>query len=154
MTLYELAKYLHIVGAVAWVGSGIGLAVLAGQLRAARDLPGLMAFENHGEALGKLVFTPAALVTVVAGVGMVANNATIGFGDLWIVIGYVGIALSGVAQMAVAAPASRRFVTLAADHGIDHAETLAAGRRAGLGNLLDVGVLLVVIWAMVARPTL
>jgi hypothetical protein len=61
---------------------------------------------------------------------------------------------SGVAQMAVAAPAEKRFTALAGEHGLDHPGVDAAARRITHGNALDVGILLIVVWAMVAKPML
>jgi uncharacterized membrane protein len=154
VSAYDLLKFAHIGGAIVWIGSGICLAVLAAGLRGARDVAGLLALGGQGERLGKLLFTPAAFVTLAAGIGMVAIEPTWSFGDLWILIGFGGIAASGVVQMAVAGPAERRYSTLAADAGIDAPETVAAARRMVTGNVLDIGLLLVVVLAMVAKPTL
>lgn len=154
MTAYATLKFAHIVGAIAWVGSGIGLAVLAYQLRRSRDLASLVAVGEHSQTLGKILFTPAAFVTVAAGIALVAIEPAFAFGDLWILIGFGGIVASGVAQMVVAEPTNRRFVTVATDRGLGDAETLAAGRRVSLGNALDIGILLFVVWAMVAKPVL
>lgn len=149
---HEIFKFLHVFGAVAWVGSGIGLSVLGWRLRRAGDLTSLTAIYRRAEDLGKLLFAPAALLTLAFGVAMVATTAAIGFGDLWILIGFSGIVLSGVAENAIAGPANKRFLA-----AMDAGDTARADRHAGralLGNYLDVAVLIVVVWAMVARPML
>lgn len=152
MNRYEIFKFLHIVGAIAWVGSGIALTVLGRQMRKEKDYAGLLVMGHHSQALGTLLFTPAALLTIGFGIALVAIDPAIGFGDLWILIGFGGILGSGIAQMALAAPAERRFLSAAAEYGTDHPETAQASRRLGLGSILDTGVLLVVVWAMVAKP--
>jgi uncharacterized membrane protein len=152
MNRYEIFKFLHIVGAIAWLGSGIALTVLARQMRKEKDYAGLLVIGHHSQALGMLLFTPAALLTVGFGIALVATDPTIRFGDLWILIGFGGILGSGVAQMALAAPAERRFLSAAAEYGTDHPETSQAARRLSLGSILDNGVLIFVVWAMVAKP--
>jgi uncharacterized membrane protein len=154
VTAYATLKFAHIVGAIAWVGSGIGLAVLAHQLRRSRDLVALVAVGEQSQGLGKILFMPAALVTVAAGIALVTIEPAFGFADLWVLIGFGGIIGSGVAQMAVAEPTNRRFMTLAAERGVEDPETLAAGRRVSVGNALDIAILLFVVWAMVAKPAL
>ena len=154
MSGYEILRFAHIVGAIAWLGSGIGLLVLSLQFTAAEDHDGLLAVLRRSDALGKVLFMPAALVTVGAGVTLVATEAAFGFGDLWILIGFGGILASGVAQMAVAAPAGQRFADLAEAGGADRVGMAAAARRMNLGNALDAAVLLLVVWAMVAKPVL
>jgi uncharacterized membrane protein len=154
MTRYEIFKLLHVVGAIAWVGGGIGLLMLSRQMVRSRDFDALVTVGRHGESLGMWLFMPASLLTVGFGVAMVATEPKLGFADLWILIGFGGLIGSGIAQMAVAGPAQKRFLGLMAEHGDGHPEVAAAARRVTLGNLLDVGVLLLVVWAMVAKPLL
>jgi uncharacterized membrane protein len=154
MSSYELFKFLHVVGAIVWIGSGIGLLMLNQQFIRARDHQGLLAIGHRTEALGTKLFAPASLVTVGAGIVMVATTDALGFGDLWILIGFAGLVLSGVAQLAVAAPAYARFQALVEEYGPESEDVADAARGLRLGNVLDIGVLLVVVWAMVAKPTL
>ena len=154
MTRYELFKLLHVVGAIAWIGGGMGLLLLNQRLVAARDHGALLSVGKHGQALGTWLFMPASLVTIGFGVAMVATEPTLRFVDLWILIGFGGVVASGIAQMAVAAPAEKRFTALAGDRGLDHPDVEAAARQVTYGNALDVSLLLVVVWAMVAKPTL
>jgi uncharacterized membrane protein len=154
VTSYSVLKLLHVVGAIAWVGSGLGLLMLNRQLVRAHDHAGLLAVGRASQGLGAWLFVPAALLTVGAGVALVLTEDVFRFSDLWILIGFGGIVASGVAQTLLAEPAGRRFTALADEHGLDHPDLEAAARRVGAGNLLDVGLLLVVVWAMVAKPTL
>lgn len=154
VTRYELFKFLHIVGAIAWVGGGIGLVILAQRFVRAKDHAGLLSLGNQGQALGTRLFMPASLVTVGFGIAMVATEPRLAFTDLWILIGFGGILGSGVAQMLVSARNDKRFMELATEHGLDHPDVAAAARKVGYGGVLDVGILLFVVWAMVAKPTL
>ena len=153
MTRYELLRLLHLVGAIAWVGGGLGLLVLHRQLARIHDHTTLASIARQSQAVGNRLFVPAGLATVGFGIALVATSDAYGFGELWILIGFGGIVASGVAQGVVAAPAGKRFLALMAD-GADEATVAAALRRATLGNSLDVVLLLVVIVAMVVKPTL
>ena len=153
MTRYELLRLLHIVGAIAWVGGGLGLLVLHRQLARVRDHATLAAIARQSQALGNRLFVPAALATVGFGIAMVVTEDAFRFGDLWILIGFGGIVASGVAQSVVAAPAGKRFLALIADGG-DETELSGTVRRMTLGDVLDVGLLLVVVAAMVLKPAL
>jgi uncharacterized membrane protein len=154
MTGYEFFKFMHVVAAIAWVGGGIGLTIYAWRLRAAGDFQSLAVMQHRGEDLGKFLFMPAVFLALVFGVLMVATESFLSFTDLWILIGFGGIVLSGVAEMAVAAPNSKKFLAAAEKHGFDSPEASAFAGKALQGSLLDIVVLLVVVWAMVAKPLL
>jgi uncharacterized membrane protein len=154
MTKYEVFKFLHVVGAIAWVGGGIGLTIFAWRVRAAGDYETMLAMGKRGDDLGKFLFMPAFVLTLGFGIAMVLSESILSFTDLWILIGFGGIVLSGVAEMAFSAPAGKRFAAAAASHGIGSPEAKAAARGSLNGSVLDVTVLLIVVWAMVAKPML
>jgi uncharacterized membrane protein len=154
MTGYEFFKFMHVVGAIAWLGGGIGLTIYAWRLRVAQEYESLLIMQHRGEDLGKYLFMPAGLLTIGFGILMVATEAFLSFTDLWILIGFGGIAVSGYAEMGIAAPAGKKFVVAAAEHGPGSPEAAAHAARSARGNLLDVAALLVVVWAMVAKPLL
>ena len=154
MTRYELFKLLHVVGAMAWVGAGIGLLVLNRQLIRTRDYAGLLTVSRQSQALGTRLFIPASLLTVVFGVALVATEPGYRFTDLWILIGFAGILLSGLAQSAITERSGKRFMALATEHGTDHPGLVPAARGITLGSAVDVGLLVVVVWAMIAKPLL
>lgn len=154
MTRTELFTLLHILGAIGWLGGGLGLLMLSRQMVHARDYTGLLKVGRHGQALGTRLFMPASLVTIVFGIALVATEPAYRFGDLWILIGFGGIVGSGIAQMTVAERAAKRFEGLMAEHGDGHPDVSSAARRITVGSMLDLGVLLVVVWAMVAKPLL
>lgn len=154
MTGYEFLKFLHVCGAIAWVGGGLGLLILSRRLVAAGDHATLLKAGEHSQALGTRLFMPASLVTIGAGVAMVATTPQIGFTDLWILMGFGGVVLSGVAQMTLSSKAEARFVAAATDHGVDSPEVARAARGLTLGSVADITVLVLVVWAMVVKPTL
>ena len=88
--LYDLLKYLHIVAAVVWVGSGLFVQYYASRLRRAQDPARLGAFAKDIEAAGKQVFAPASITVLVMGLLMVWYSDALGFSETWILIGIAG----------------------------------------------------------------
>lgn len=56
--------------------------------------------------------------------------------------------------MTVGEKAGKRFLQLADGHSLDHPSVAEAADRIALGSRIDAGILLVVVWAMVAKPML
>lgn len=154
MTRSELLTMLHVLGVIAWLGAGIGLLVLHWLALRARDHAGLATVVRQSQTLGTWLFAPASLLALVSGIALVATEAAFRFTDLWILIGFGGILASPIVQMTVANRSRERFLTLKANEGSDHPQLLAAERRVTLINTFDICVLLVVVWAMFAKPVL
>ena len=149
--MYDLFKFLHVLTAMIWFGSGVGLVALTAMM--AKDRAATAAVAPHMEAVGKRLFGPAAGLTLVFGVVtvLVSKGRGIEFQDLWILIGFAGFILSGVVTM-VANPATRRLGALVAEKGPDAPEVAAGARKITNLHLLDLLILLVVIAAMVFKP--
>lgn len=118
----------------------------------ARDYAALAVVVEQSRALGKVLFFPASIVTVVSGVVLVATEDWLAFGDLWILVGFGGIVVSPVIQMTIAERARERFTSLV--EAGRSTGVLAGARALTLVNVIDLVVLLVVVWAMFAEPTL
>ena len=154
MNGFEIFKFLHVLGAVVWVGAGAGLFLLSVRLRADGDRATIVALGRQSEALGKLLFMPAALVTLLFGVLMVATEARFSFLDLWILIGFAAVAASFVVGAMLMEPADKKLTALATELGVDHVDVDAQLAKVIRLNAIDVGILVVAIWAMVAKPML
>lgn len=156
--MYTTLKFVHVLAAVVWLGSGFSLLVLTSRMVRARDYTGATALAAQSEVFGRTVFAPAAMTTLVAGVAMVVVGR-LSFADAWIVIGLVGVAVSFVLGAVLAERAARQLraalpteqpadATAEFDHGIID----RVRRRMVLISSLDLFVLTVVVWAMVAKP--
>jgi putative copper export protein len=151
---FEILKLLHVLGAIVWVGAGAGLVLLGQRMRADQDRDGLRALGRSSAALGKTLFAPAALVTLLAGVLMVATESRFAFSDLWIVIGLVGVLISFVLGAVLAEPTDTKLAALLEDHDVGHPEVAATLARSVRLSSIELGVMLIVVWAMVAQPML
>jgi uncharacterized membrane protein len=148
---YAFFKWVHVTGAVLWVGGGLTLTILA--LRAERSaVPAEMAMIARQAAfVGERVFGPVGLLVLLAGIGMVVN-LSLDWGTSWIVIGLVGYAITFLTGSLVLGPSAKRIGHLIETKGAEDGETQAAIRRTLLIARVDEGVLLLIVAAMILKP--
>lgn len=151
MTLADILKLVHIVAVIVWIGGEIMLSVLFARARSARDEGALRGLLSQGSFLGRAVFSPAAVITLAAGVWL-GIEGDYDFGEAWISIGFVAVAVGAILGMAFYGKIFERSLAAVESEGID-----GAGTRAGLDRLRAVSsvvllVLLVAVWAMVFKP--
>ena len=148
--MYDLFKFLHVLAAVVWVGSGFGLIALT--LVMARDRAATAAVAPYMDKLGQRLFGPSAVLTLIFGiVTVVVSDGAVRFSDPWIAVGFGGFVLSGIVTM-MAAPATRKLGELTAEKGHDHPDVAAAGRKVTSLHSASLVILVVVIAAMVFKP--
>ena len=89
MSTYEFLLFAHLLFVVTWVGTDIGLQVLA--LRAMGAGPErTIAFTADVEWLGTRLLVPSSLLVIVFGI-LLVNELGYDFGRHWIVLGFVGL---------------------------------------------------------------
>lgn len=154
MTRYEFFKFMHITGAIVWLGAGVGLLVLWRGLVKARETDAIRAIGTQNKALSAKVFGPSVLVTLAFGVAMVLDTPAFDFSDLFIILGFIGIGFSGAINGAVADPATKRMVAAIESDGFDSPAAAAARAKIRLAGNLELLVLFAVVFAMVAKPGL
>ena len=150
MDTYTIVKFIHVVCALLWVGGGFTL-MLSG-LRAERsgDLEGSMRALQTTAWLGNVLMVPASMLTLVT--GLVMCWFWVGFADLWVMIGLAGFAATFLIGILVFKPTSERAAALIAEGGMSPA-VQALGRRIMRAARLDYAIMLVVVAAMVLKPT-
>src|SRR5262245_58578388 len=92
--MYQLLLFIHIVCAVIWVGGAAYAQLLAFRVSRSPDPTDLPKLARHIEFIGSRVFTPAALLLFLAGVGMTLQAWS--FGRTWIALGVALWILSAV----------------------------------------------------------
>jgi uncharacterized membrane protein len=151
-TIYALFKFLHIVGAIIWIGGVIAVNIVS--IRIAREQAGevLAALSRQSRFYGMAVIGPAAGVTLLAGIVMIAVS---GLGvPLWVIWGFAALLIS----MALGATLIRRdgdkLSEVAATAAPGDARLSALQQRLTTLNIVNVIVLLSAVWAMVFKPAL
>lgn len=152
MTRYELLVLLHVTAAIIWIGAGFMVALLV--FGAARSGDRVKEAEHHRDIgwLTPRLFIPASLATLVFGILLVADGP-LTLGEVWVVIGLVGWAVSFFLGFLYFKPEGERIAALVEQHGLDYPEV---GRRVHRLNVVDrvqVSILFVVVANMVAKPT-
>jgi uncharacterized membrane protein len=148
---YALFKWVHVTGAVAWVGGGLILTILAMRAERSSDPSEMGTIARQAAFVGERVFAPVGLLVFLMGIAMVINLHW-GWGTTWIDIGLVGYVVTFLTGILVLGPQAKRIGQLMQTKGPDAAETQAAIQRILLVARVDVGVLLLVVADMILKP--
>ena len=153
MTWYDLLLFLHITGAVVWVGGGAMMQFFG--LRAVGSGSGerLVAFARDLEWIGFRVMMPFSALAFLAGLALVWNAAFWTIGDDWIVIGLVLFGLTFLAGLLFFGPESGRVAKLVAAEGPSSAAVQARIKRLIVLSRIDLVLLFLIIFDMVVKPS-
>lgn len=144
---------MHIVMAVTWVGGGIALQALAIRATRAKDPVRTAAISADAEWMGLRVFMPASILLLIFGI-WAASEGNWDFGQAWISIGFVAFLFSFFLGMAFLGPESGRIKQLMRERSYEDPEVQRRIGRILMFSRIKLVVLLVAIWAMVAKPGL
>ena len=148
---YAFFKWVHVTGAVLWVGGGLALTILALWAERKQDPAEMAMIARQAAFIGERVFAPTGLLVLLAGIGMVINLHW-SWSTSWILIGLVGYTITFLTGLLVLGPQAKRIGQLIETAGPDAPETQAAIRRILLIARVDEGVLLLIVAAMVLKP--
>lgn len=148
---YGLFKVVHVIGAVAWVGGGLLLTILAMRAERSSDPREMATIARQAAFAGERIFAPVGLLVFLMGIAMLIN-LHLGFGTSWIVIGLIGYAITFLTGLLVLGPLAKRIGRLIETNGPEASETQAAIQKILLIARVDMGVLLLVVADMVLKP--
>ena len=74
MTIYELLKLIHILGAITWVGTSIEQQLVGARAVSSKERGRLAHFVDEADWVGVRIMTPAAIIVVIAGILMVIES--------------------------------------------------------------------------------
>ncbi len=149
VTAYTVAKFLHVMLAIVWVGGAILIQVLARSARAS-TLPGRTAeFSADVADIGKKLFTPASILVLLLGIYLVAEGDW-GFGSLWVSLAMLGILISIVNGAAYLGPQNAKLTTMAQAEGDSPAvrERFLTIMRVAR---MELGLLVFIVFLMVTK---
>jgi len=152
MTLAETLKLIHVVAVIVWLGGSFMMGFLFERAQHSRDEATVVGLTKMGDFVGKAVFNPAGIITLVAGIWLVIELDGVEFSDAWISLGFLGVAVAAGLGMAFYPKALARLREGIAADGLLSNETLAGMRRLRLVSSLEWVFLVVVVWAMVFKP--
>ncbi len=152
MTLAETLTLVHVAAVIIWVGGSFTLGLLFERAQHSQDEATVLGLTRIGEFIGRAVFNPAGIITLVAGIWLVIELDGVEFSDAWISLGFLGIVVGAGLGMAFYPKALARVRDGIEADGLLSNETLAALRRLRLVSTLEWLFLIVVVWAMVFKP--
>jgi uncharacterized membrane protein len=144
--MYNLLKFIHIVSVTLWIGGLITIFLLNLRMSRAGQSAAVAALGQHGQFFGMAMFGPAALLTLLTGIGMVLV-ANYSFGLPWISWGFAGAILSFILGGGLTAGTARRMAKES-----DPAVIAKLRGRMTMFAVLNMLILLSVVAAMVFKP--
>jgi uncharacterized membrane protein len=151
MNLEPWLHLAHIAAAIVWLGGGVVLSLVGLRARQSEDLAVLGEFARNLSYIGLRVFTPAVIVVLLSGIGLVLLNSEFNFTQLWVRLalgGFILAFLIGGVYLSRSAIQLERAVSQNAD--LQTASQALSRWLVGYGVVLIV--LVFVLWDMIFKP--
>jgi uncharacterized membrane protein len=148
---YYVFKMLHVGAAVVWVGGGLFIAIFAVLAELASDDDQLLQIGHWAETVAGRLFPVMSFVVLGFGIAM-TSNGDIPYDQFWLIFGLVAWALSAATGILFLGPESKRLNKAAAEHGPKAPEVQARLRRILLVVRVDVALMFLIVFDMVAKP--
>ena len=144
----EALLFVHIVSVAVWIGAGVTqLAV-----NPAMDRIGgatAAAWMRQTVRLGRVLFSPAAVLVLISGIWMVARERAYEFEQAFVVIGFIAVALGAFLGIRIYGPAEEEIAQL---HESGESVKASEKQRWLLTiSAAEIAFLLFTVWAMVNR---
>ncbi|HEU4488346.1 MAG TPA: DUF2269 family protein [Actinomycetota bacterium] len=151
MSLYTVLLFVHILGAIVWVGGSVSLQVLGMRVRSSSDPQRMAALAHDAEWMGIRLYMPASALVLLAGIALVISGSW-SFGQLWILLGLAAFAFSFIMGATMVGPTAKKLGTRIASHGPDDSEAQALIQRIFLLSRIELAVLIFIVFDMATKP--
>src|SRR3954467_6981411 len=148
---YFVFKMLHVGAAVVWVGGGLFITICAVLAELANDDDQLLQIGHWAETVAGRLFPVMSFVVLGFGIAM-TSNGDIPYNQFWIIFGLVAWALSAATGILFLGPEAKRLKRAAAPHGPQAPEAQARLRRILFVVRVDVALMFLIVFDMVAKP--
>jgi len=152
MNWYLALKFLHVLGAVVWIGGMAATATITGRMIRTLDRAALASYFPHGMVLGQRMIGPSSILVLLTGIALVIIGK-VGFGTFWVTWGFVGIIVHFVLGATLIRKRGMELASLLNSPTADDAQIATVGARLRQANLIYLLVMVSVIGAMVIKPT-
>ena len=86
-TLEPWIHFLHVLGAIIWVGGGVMLSLIGARARKSEDPRLIGEFARTLSYVGLRVLTPAVVAVILTGLWLVLTGSEWKFTQLWVLLG-------------------------------------------------------------------
>ncbi len=145
-SVYQFLLFVHIAAAAVWIGAAVRQVVESPVVEGAS--PAARATWHRTQvALGTRLYAPAAIVVLATGIWMVIVNDNVGFGTLFVSIGFLVVIFGAAVGPAVFGRRSEAAALLLDEGDVEGAKEIA--RKMRPIEYLDLALLFVALAAMV-----
>lgn len=144
----ELLLFIHIAAIGAWLGSAALQLVVSPTMQKAGGATAA-SWMRQTARIGRIVVSPAAVVTLVTGFILVLREEVFDFEQVFVVIGFLVVIAGAVLGMRVSGPGGRKAADLHEQGDAKGAAAVASRLR--MWGLIETALLLFAIYAMVAK---
>lgn len=148
MTWYEFLLFVHIAGAIVWLGGAFLFQVYGMVELRSDDARTIARFAGNAGMIGERLFTPTSLLVVLAGVGLMIDGSW-PWGRLWVVFALVAFTGSFLLGLGVLAPTAKKI----AEVGPETVEGQRLIRRIFALLRVDLLFMFAIVFAMTVKPT-
>ena len=148
MTWYEFLLFVHVSGAIIWIGGAFLFQVYGVVELRSRDTAAIARFAGNAGRIGERLFVPTSLIVVLAGIGLMIDGDW-PWGRLWVLFALVTFAASFLLGVLALSPTAKRIEQV----GPETPEGQRLIRR--IFSLIRVGLLFMfaIVFAMTVKPT-
>lgn len=139
--------FIHVLAAAVWFGANVTRAFLAPRL-ARGGGSAAASYYRATVAMGTRIYTPAAVVSLLTGIGLLTIGETpYTFGSAFVTIGFLMVIIGAVLGVRVFGPKGEMAASLA-ETG-DNAGAAGVGAKLAMAGRLETVLLLLTVAAMV-----
>src|SRR5262245_47724017 len=107
MTWYEFLLFVHVSGAVIWLGGGFILQVYGTVVERGGNAAEMAQFAGRAGHLGERVFVPTSFLVLLAGIWLMIDGNW-EWGQLWVVFALVAFAVSFAIGLGILTPLAKK----------------------------------------------
>lgn len=148
---YHILKVIHVLMAIVWVGGAVMSQILISRLRS--DPPRMVKTAGDIEWFGTHIFLPSSLILLAMGLWMVLGFDFYELTTGWILIGLIGIVITIITGAGYLGPQTKKLNAAVEEKGVDDPGVVAQIEKLFKVSRIDLVVLIIVVLAMVLKPT-
>ena len=155
LTWYDWFKAGHVLVAVLWVGGGATLALLALMTLRMNDPIRVAQFAHQAGKVGERLYTPASLLVLLFGIGLMTNDQSPWDWDMTFVqIALAGWALTFLVGFFYIRPTAAKLAKAIEERGPTDPEAQRHIKNILVVTRIDILILLFIVFDMTAKPWL